>query len=758
MSDVKINIRTQGDVSGVQQVNTSVQQLESQAVTLQNQLSLAFNIDLTRRFIDGLTQVAAKLKEAVDRGIAFNATMQDTADAIRAAMVAASEGTLDFDTAQAQATQTTRRLADEANRAAVPIEAYAALFARQAGLASEAGLSMSQWEHVLGDAAVAASNMGMSLGELESRMAQLLSGQVGSRNTFAKALGITQEDMNAAIEAGNVIDYLRDKLSDWQQDVEGLNAAKQRLRNAIDMALGDATVRIFESLEKGIGKVGDSIANIDAQSLDAVIAAMAKAVEVGLNLTAWAADNADAMALLALSVTSYGTALLASKFGPLLASKAKLLTATFTQTKATQANTTAQLQNNAAKLAGVGASGKLAAALTRAGHVGLAAFAGWTIGTMIDDATGASDKLADIWEGLTAKADLSQPLQRTLSNLREQASEMETLQDKEELRNKTIQFRALATRRMNEAIRDGEEEIAAQYENQITGLDRILGALDQALTRNQERIATTQAAADAEAEVTRELTAQEEVQRLINSLDEDALATRDEILASLTREKALLEARISGDEEAIRKAEDAIAIERERQALIRSGVVTEEEATFAASQLVALKNQATTAEQDRREALRNSNQETQRSIDLTRQLGQEEENQRQLRAGVTVQKFTDIDGTEKERFMERGRVLGTSDDFGRTTDPKSSPPFQGGDSLGPRPADQSRGGSAPQLDTAAQPAAPTPAPTPDLSPIAQSLSTINLDTSRVAIAVAQLQARLHDQLADLASQIDQLGN
>jgi hypothetical protein len=183
-------------------------------------------------------------------------------------------------------------------------------------------------------------------------------------------------------------------------------------------------------------------------------------------------------------------------------------------------------------------------------------------------------------------------------------------------------------------------------------------------TATEDEIAAEQAVLD-------NLTRQEKTQRLINGLDEEGLATREELVAKLERENALLDARISGDPAALKDAEDAIAIERERQRLLATGVVTEEEAAKAAADRIAKERQAAQAEETRRNAPKDpvDNSDLKERIALTNQLGGAEQEQRKLRDGVTARDFIDLDGTKKQAYYEGGKRLGDSDDFGAPPTP-----------------------------------------------------------------------------------------
>jgi hypothetical protein len=738
-ADINININTRGDVSGVQQVDNSVQELEQQAGKLRDSFILAFQIDLVRRFIDGLMRVNAELQRAVDRGIAFNAAMQDTADSIRAAMIAAADGSLDFARAQNLAEATTRRLADAADRAAVPIAQYTALFARQAPLATEAGLSMEQWESILGDSAVAASNMGMTIGELETRIQQLLSGQVGERNNFARALGITQEDLRAAQEAGDLTDYLRGKLAGWQQEVEGLNAAKARLGNAIDRALGSATLQIFAALDEGIAKVGDSVREIDPQILMQLADALGVAVKVGLDATAWAVDNADAVTLLAASFTSLGLAMATLRWGPLLASKAKLLTATFAQTKATQAATAAQLQHNAAKTAGVAASTRLAAALGFVGAAGVAAFVGWQIGERIDELTGFSESFAKAGERARQSNRLfTDGLDAQLRNIREMAREMATIEEMEATRNRIIRERRQVHQALTAAIASGNNEARQAYDQQLTLIDRTLQALPRILQFNTERLAREQAlAAELQNQNALKIEGIEiDLSRVAITLDE--LERLESITAEYELQNRLLIARAAGDEPKAAALDEELRKMREANRLRALGFTEERgyDPVGMANERVRLELAVADATRKTNAALRDRGK-----IAADNATAEELAAARLAKLGATrSERQIGIDGKPQEVFFRDGKRLGTEDQI---LDRRER--FEGIPRDTPTSPQTSPATPSPQSPAA------TAQQTPQINPPA-------LDTSGIVEAITGAFAQIQNQLDDLAGQIKDLAN
>ena len=394
--------------------------------------------------------------------------------------------------------------------------------------------------------------------------------------------------------------------------------------------------------------------------------------------------------------------------------------------------------------------------------------AGYAVGTAIDKHFDVSGKIADMYGKIgQGERDRQAALSKSYGSIRDQVMAVENLAQQEATHKQLVESTGALQASLAAARKKGDDDAVRDLQQQLQLTQNLFGILGGILDAKKETAAAEQdslAAAEqlkasaftqwqAEQKIEDSLTRQEKIQRLINGLDEEGLATREELIAKLERENALLDARISGDPAALKDAEDAIAIERERQSLLATGVVSQEEAAKVAKERIAKERQAAAEEEKRRNAPPKDpvdNTDLTQRIALTRELGQAEQQQRQLREGVTTRDFIDLDGTKKQAFFEGGKRLGDSDDFGRTTDPVRQPGGQGSTPAAP-PQQQ------PTAPAATAPQSPNTQP-PDLSPVSAAVSAVSLDLSPVLAAIESMAQRLQQQIDNNASRIDQIGN
>jgi hypothetical protein len=390
----------------------------------------------------------------------------------------------------------------------------------------------------------------------------------------------------------------------------------------------------------------------------------------------------------------------------------------------------------------------------------LAALAGgYAIGTAIDEITGFSDAIGDIAKKSNAAEDaLNGLLHDQFSDLQSQAAEMQNLGELEEVRTAAIARRGVYVSALNTARSSGDKEAIARYDEQISKVDRLLDSLGKILGHNQERIASEQEVTAAQA-ATNALEAEGITFGLEKvALTEEQLDLLDDISANFELQNEILRAQIDGDKqrvESLKAEQDQIKIANR----LRKYGFTEErgyDPVAMAKERVQLEQQLATAEEKRRNAPKPDhldNSDLTERIALTGQVGQAEQQKRKLREGVRAEKFIDVDGKKKERFFEGGKLLGDSDDFGRTTDPANplAAPTQ------PSPTQPS-----PTQPSPTQPSTPSNTPTapnaPDLSPAIDALAAITIDHGPIVAANASLQARIQSAVDNNASRIDQLGN
>ncbi|MBT64648.1 MAG: hypothetical protein CML13_15735 [Puniceicoccaceae bacterium] len=313
-----------------------------------------------------------------------------------------------------------------------------------------------------------------------------------------------------------------------------------------------------------------------------------------------------------------------------------------------------------------------------------------------------------------------------------------TIKDQKKQIEDTKGFKLFESGIANTQIREKLEAELALMEQQAESLR---GAISLGNERGSQLVAenATRAENAALAEEERIASEQKAVAEEMATAQLEAQKTaRDTLLENLDLEEAILQAKIDGNDELLKKLQDQKREQVIINQLTKTGV-SEDEAIARAERLVALQNKAAKAEKKRREELRNSNTETERALGLAAQLGQAEDQARQLRKGVRRDDtFFNIAGDRETRYFENGNVIDESEAYETPVTSSQATPA-------PSPTQPAPGN--PQQTTA------------DTAPIVEAINAaVTLDLSPLVAAVESMAARFQTQIDNNASRIQQLGN
>ncbi len=313
-----------------------------------------------------------------------------------------------------------------------------------------------------------------------------------------------------------------------------------------------------------------------------------------------------------------------------------------------------------------------------------------------------------------------------------------TIKDQKKQIEDTKGFKLFESGIANTQIREKLEAELALMEQQAESLR---GAISLGNERGSQLVAenATRAENAALAEEERIASEQKAVAEEMATAQLEAQKTaRDTLLENLDLEEAILQAKIDGNDELLKKLQDQKREQVIINQLTKTGV-SEDEAIARAERLAALQNKAAKAEKKRREELRNSNTETERALGLAAQLGQAEDQARQLRKGVRRDDtFFNIAGDRETRYFENGNVIDESEAYETPVTSSQATPA-------PSPTQPAPGN--PQQTTA------------DTAPIVEAINAaVTLDLSPLVAAVESMAARFQTQIDNNASRIQQLGN
>ncbi len=704
--DILIRILTEGDSRGVNQVSGDIQKLADRAERAGKKMSLFLTAPLVGV---GTLAFGGLLK----RGVEFNRILQDSEVALGSLLgkFGGSEFE-DLETRSRAAASGVEELKRQAKEAPGTIQDLVGGLTAIAGPGLAAGLRLEELIDLTVKLSQASSRLGLDQGQLVQESRALITGNVTLDASLAQALGVTNEMIRSAKEQGRLYQFLIEQLGPLAASADTATVNFSNLQDTIDQIAGKISKPVFEGLSEGALTVAEAIGQMDPSDLQDLATGIAGLIEKGVDLTKFFIEMEPAtrkatIALLGLVALAGPITQLAGALGKVPA------VARFAASSILMMGSNANVTKVA--LSGLGSTIALFAA---AGAVG------YGIGTAIDNLTGFSDAIGDAAKkAADAEINLEGALGKRLANLRAEARTMETASDLEAVRAKAIKDRATATEILNEARAEGDKETIARFEQQIAGIDRILGSLSQVLQLNQERVVAQDEINTAQ-EKTNELLA-EEVQLHLDkvAITEDELDKMDRFQALFDLENQILKARADGDTKRADALQRQLDIEKQADAIRRRGFTEERgyDPVAMATERVSLERQV--------------NSEIARRTGL---LNQEAEAARQLKEGVRADNsFFNLKGERETRYFQNGRQIDESQAFDEPlpSSPAETPPVAQG--------------QAPQPPQASQ---------VDTSVIVDAINQIDFDDQGIIQALAGLERRINTRFGNIEGQILEIAN
>lgn len=360
---ISILIDTAGDPSGLDLIENRFSDVETSADRLFGALQAGLAIDIGGRLVSGLSRVPEAFERAVQRGIEFNAMLEQQEQAFATLLGSAEAAGQRVDELY-QFSAATPFQFGEVTQASKVLQSFAGN-----ALATGEGLRL------VGDAAAA---VGRPIGEVSmwfGRLYASLANGVPAGEAIARLteLGLVSGDTRAKLSAlsgqalsqAEVMRVLGDSFGftsgAMEKQSRTLNGVLSTLSDKVDDVLGKITQPIFEGVKQGTLELSAALSDPQVvESLRALGFEIAKLVEAGYDLTQWAIENQGLLVFLARAATAYGVAMAAIKIGDLLqglARKAVALAvgkaALDAETAALGRNTAAQAANTAARAGGI---------------------------------------------------------------------------------------------------------------------------------------------------------------------------------------------------------------------------------------------------------------------------------------------------------------------------------------------------------------------------------------------------------------------
>ena len=199
----------------------------------------------------------------VKQGFSFNQTMKDSEVAI--SNVLQQLAGLNSEASKAEAAKAMQQLIDLEPEAAGGLTDLVQGFMATVAAAQGVGMSVDQNIKLVGKFANALANANLPIEQLGQEMRSILTQNIGADSSLAKILGITNEMVGKAREAGNLYEFLNTKIGLLGVAGDTAGVAFSTLNSALSKAAGALTADMFSHSVNGAKSLSAAVdANIES--------------------------------------------------------------------------------------------------------------------------------------------------------------------------------------------------------------------------------------------------------------------------------------------------------------------------------------------------------------------------------------------------------------------------------------------------------------------------------------------------------------
>jgi hypothetical protein len=229
---------------------------------------------VARRVVQGFNDIVRTMvsaNAAIEQSTIGIASVLSAVGEVRNAYGEAVTGVEALNIAQAEADKQVQLLRRDALSTVATFEQLAETFQVALGPGLAAGLDIDQVRVFSRQISIAASSIGLEQRQLAEEIRSILSGTINIRQTrIAAVLGITNEDIRKAKEAGELFQFLQEEFAAF--DVAGARAAEtfnglvNRATDAVRLLLAEGGVAFFTEVKDLLRDVLESAQQIDKQT------------------------------------------------------------------------------------------------------------------------------------------------------------------------------------------------------------------------------------------------------------------------------------------------------------------------------------------------------------------------------------------------------------------------------------------------------------------------------------------------------------
>ena len=242
---------------------------------------------------------AAGFGALIARGFRFNQTIGDSETAV-ANVLAQFQG-LNAEASKDAAAKAMRKIVELEPQTAGTLADLTGGFLATLAASQSAGISVEENIALVGKFANALANANLPAEQLAQEMRSILTGNIGADSSLAKILGISNEDIKRAASAGNLYQFLVDKIGKLGSAGDTAGVAFSTLQSAVDKAAGALASGLFEDAVTGAKSLSTELAN-NAELFTALGKGIGTATQAALGLAKGTKAVADTLGIVAAAI------------------------------------------------------------------------------------------------------------------------------------------------------------------------------------------------------------------------------------------------------------------------------------------------------------------------------------------------------------------------------------------------------------------------------------------------------------------------
>jgi hypothetical protein len=283
--------------------NVTLDALKESAKGFLEAVEMGSGIAIGEKLVEGLGEVVAKFKEAAAEGVEFDKEMESLGIGIAASLrQAAPEKYLDWSEAKTAGVAALDAIKSKANELGLDVKALAESVQVNMLALTEGGIrDINQQVEASSLLMQAAAAKGVNGMQAMRDVMDLLQGRA-ERVVLAKELGISNEDISKAKEAGTLFEFLTSKLGAYKDaaadTAQSLTGLEQTTKNLFSEAAGEAMQPAYDELKKFLAATDEWIAKNPqvAEEFRTIVSAAVQLVEPLGTILRFTADMVEPLA------------------------------------------------------------------------------------------------------------------------------------------------------------------------------------------------------------------------------------------------------------------------------------------------------------------------------------------------------------------------------------------------------------------------------------------------------------------------------